>query len=86
MQEVSRAGVPAQLPVSVVYEGSPSPYSQFMFGPDLLVSPVCEENVQSLWVSLPVSHGRSLPVIVGVARFWQVFVGVVGLCRLGKSF
>ncbi|XP_059141193.1 sulfoquinovosidase-like [Physella acuta] len=57
VQQVSRAGVPAQLPVSVVYEGSPSPYSQFLFGSDLLVAPVCQENVQDLWVSLPVSRG-----------------------------
>ncbi|XP_055883372.1 sulfoquinovosidase-like [Biomphalaria glabrata] len=55
--QVSRVGIPAMRPVCLEYEGTPATATQYLFGPDLLVTPVYTENVKDILVSLPLTKG-----------------------------
>uniref|UniRef100_A0A2C9KVH6 Glycosyl hydrolase family 31 C-terminal domain-containing protein n=1 Tax=Biomphalaria glabrata TaxID=6526 RepID=A0A2C9KVH6_BIOGL len=44
-------------PVCLEYEGTPAIATQYLFGPDLLVTPVYTENVKDILVSLPLTKG-----------------------------
>ena len=56
--EVSRDGVPAQRPLQLHYPDVKAPYTQYMFGPDVLVCPVYLSQVTTQDCVLPPTDGR----------------------------
>ncbi|PSL46886.1 alpha-glucosidase [Salsuginibacillus halophilus] len=56
VQETAERGIPAQRPLFMEYEADEVAYQlqyEYMYGPDLLVAPVHDENVQDWTVYLP---------------------------------
>ncbi|CAL1539006.1 unnamed protein product [Lymnaea stagnalis] len=53
VNQVAGEGIPAIRPMKLIYEDDDAPYSQYLFGPDLLVAPVFTEMINEWPVVLP---------------------------------